>query len=161
LVQGQAGAIYRADALAAAGHLTMSKYEPLSARLAGHAGPEWRASFAEIEEVLGFPLPRGARAGKVWWRNTGAQPHQRAWTGAGWEAAEVDQAAGHVTFRKTAAPQPTREGEFQPPAVTDEPAILSRLEATPKWTFALVATGLTIAAGLSVFAIRGWMRRRR
>jgi hypothetical protein len=138
----------------------MSKYNPLSTRLSGHPGPEWRASFAEIEEVLGFPLPKGARAGPVWWRNTNAQPHQRAWTGAGWEASEVDHAAGQVTFRKATAPAPTGQGEFQPPAPTAEPAILSRLEATPKWTFALVGAGLTIAAGLSVFAIRGWMRRR-
>ena len=138
----------------------MSKYNPLSARLAGHAGPEWRASFAEIEEVLGFPLPKGARAGKVWWRNTGAQPHQRAWTSAGWEAGDIDHVQGLVTFRRSAAPAPTGQGEFQPPAAVDEPAILKRLEVTPKWTFALVATGLTVAAGLSVFAIRGWMRRK-
>jgi hypothetical protein len=139
----------------------MSKYNPLSARLAGHAGPEWRASFTEIEDVLGFPLPRGARSGKIWWRNTGAQPHQRAWIGAGWETADVDQAGGAVTFRRKAASSaPVVESPVQPPAVADEPAILSRLEATPKWTFALVATGLTIAAGLGVFALRGWMRRR-
>jgi hypothetical protein len=138
----------------------MSKYEPLTARLAGHADPEWRASFAEIEEVLGFPLPRGARTGKVWWANSGAQPHQRAWTAGGWEAGDIDHAQGLVTFRKTAAPAPTGEGEFQPPAIAEERALLSRLDATPKWTFALVAAGLTIAAGLSVFAIRGWMRRR-
>lgn len=137
----------------------MSKYNPLSARLAGHAGPEWRASFAEIEEVLGFPLPNSARAGKVWWRNTGAQPHQRAWTTAGWETADVDHAAGLVTFRRSAL-APTGEGDFQSPAALDEPAILKRLEVTPRWTFALVATGLTVAAGLSVLAIRGWVRRK-
>jgi hypothetical protein len=143
----------------------MSKYNPLSARLAGHAGPEWRASFAEIEEVLGFPLPKGARSGRVWWQNTGAQPHQRAWTTGGWVVGDVDHTTGLVTFRRRA---PNAALDAAPPAVTpaqspalaDEPAILSRLEVTPKWTFALVATGLTIAAGLSVFAVRGWMRRR-
>jgi hypothetical protein len=139
----------------------MSKYNPLTARLAGHDGSEWRASFAEIEEVLGFPLPKGARAGKVWWQNSGAQPHQRAWTGAGWHTADVDHAGGAVTFRrKSAGSGPPAEAPSKPVAVANEPAILSRLDATPKWTFALVATGLTIAAGLSVFAIRGWMRRR-
>lgn len=45
----------------------MSKYAPLSQRLQRHRGDEWRASFAEIEEVLGFPLPKGARTGKSWW----------------------------------------------------------------------------------------------
>ncbi len=142
----------------------MSKYDPLSARLAGHAGAEWRASFAELEEVLGFPLPKGARTGKTWWKNDTAAPHARAWTGSGWEATAVDQAQGFVTFRKIAAPGPNGQGEFARPAVTfpatDEPAILKRLEATPKWNLALVAGGLTIAAGLSIFAIRGWTRRR-
>ena len=47
-----------------------------------------------------------------------------------------------------------------PPAVAEEPAILQRLDAPSKWNIAVVATGLTIAAGLSLFAIRGWMRRR-
>ena len=127
----------------------MSKYDPLSARLARMAGAEWPVSFAELEAVLGFPLPKGARAGKAWWKPDPATPQNRAWTEGGW-AAEVDPAAGQVTFRRLAAPAS---------AASDEPAILQRLETTPKLTFGLVATGLTIAAGLSVFAIRGWMRK--
>jgi hypothetical protein len=139
----------------------MGKYDPLSARLAGHDGGEWRASFAEIEAVLGFPLPKGARTGKTWWKNDPAAPHSRTWTDAGWEAADVDPTAGTVTFRRTAAAaEPTPVPAVPTLPATDEPAILQRLEATPKLTFGLVATGLTIAAGLSVFAIRGWMRRR-
>jgi hypothetical protein len=145
----------------------MSKYNPLTERLAGHAEAEWRASFAEVEEVLGFPLPKGARTGAVWWRNTGAQPHQRAWTGAGWETADVDHAQGQVTFRKTAAdasppPEPTPLAPVPAPSrlvAGDEPAILRRLEATPKWHIALVAGGLGVVAALSVFAIRGLRRR--
>jgi hypothetical protein len=135
----------------------MSKYDPLSARLAGHAGPEWRASFAELEAALGFPLPKGALTGKTWWKNDAAAPHARAWRTSGWEVAEVDQAQGLVTFRKIAGPV---AAPARPPSTTDEPAILKRLDATPKWNLALVASGLAIAAGLSLFAIRGWMRRR-
>jgi len=141
----------------------MSKYDPLSARLAGHAEPEWRASFAEIEEVLGFPLPRTARTNRAWWRNTGAQPHQRSWTGSGWEVAEVDHAQGLATFRKASAAAPPAVAEAEParpPSVADEPAILKRLEATPKWSLALVTGGLVLAAGLGVFAIRGAMRKK-
>jgi hypothetical protein len=137
----------------------MSKYDPLSARLAGHAGPEWRASFAELEAALGFPLPKGARTGKTWWKNDAAAPHARAWTEAGWEVADVDPANDLVTFRKIAAPAVALE-RARPRSTTDEPAILKRLEAPSKWNLALVAGGLTIAAGLSLFAIRGWMRRR-
>jgi hypothetical protein len=138
----------------------MSKYNPLSARLSGHAGPEWRASFAEIEEVLGFPLPKGARSGAVWWRNTGAQPHQRAWTGAGWEAAHVDHAQGLVTFRKVAAPAPSGGSGFRPPAVADEPAILKRLEVNKTWGVALMAASAALVVGLGALAFRGLTRRR-
>ena len=123
----------------------MSKYDPLTAHLAGHAGPEWRASFAEIEEVLGFPLPKGARAGRIWWRNTGAQPHQRAWTGAGWEAADVDHAGGLITFRRKA---------------WEEPEILKRLEVNPTLGMAIIAGSVALVAGLGALAIRGVMRRR-
>ena len=139
----------------------MSKYNPLSARRARHGEPEWRASFAEIEEVMCFPLPKTARTNRAWWQNTGAQPHQRAWTGGGWEVADVDHAQGHATFRKaqaraSAAPAPVASA----PVAVEEPAILKRLEATPKWNLALVTGGLLLAAGLSVFALRGAMRKR-
>ncbi|MFI4966930.1 MAG: hypothetical protein ACHP9T_16390 [Caulobacterales bacterium] len=137
----------------------MSKYNPLAARLAGHAGPEWRASFAELEAVLGFPLPKGARAGQAWWRNSGTQPHQRAWTAAGWEAADVDHAGGLVTFRK-AASGPAGNAALQAPAITDEPAILKRLDVSPKWGVAILAGGVALVAGLGALAVRGLRRRR-
>src|SRR5947207_1353286 len=41
---------HAAVSVPAAGETSTSKYNPLTARLAGHAGHEWRASFAEIEE---------------------------------------------------------------------------------------------------------------
>jgi len=138
----------------------MSKYNPLSARLAGHAGPEWRASFSEIEEVLGFALPRGARSGSTWWRNTGAQPHQRAWMHAGWEAAEVDHAAGLVTFRKLAARPPAVQSELRARTVGDEPQILKRLEPNRTWGVALMAASAAVVVGLGALAFRGLRRRR-
>ncbi|ACG78713.1 hypothetical protein PHZ_c2303 [Phenylobacterium zucineum HLK1] len=81
----------------------MSKYKPLSQRLSGHGADEWRASFAELEEVLGFPLPKGARSGGSWWANDPDKSHSRAWTGHGWEVSEVDRAGETVTFRRNAA----------------------------------------------------------
>jgi len=142
----------------------MSKYNPLSARLAGHAGPEWRASFAELEEVLGFPLPKGARAGKAWWRNDGAGPHAKAWTAGGWEAGDVDHAQGLVTFRRTAAaPAAAGQDELQPPAVipptSDEPSILKRLDVSPKWGMALIAGSAALVLGLGALVVRGLRRR--
>ncbi|THD62292.1 hypothetical protein [Phenylobacterium sp.] len=136
----------------------MSKHNPLSARLAGHAGPEWRASFAELEALLGFPLPKAARTGKAWWKNDAASPHGRAWAQAGWAAEDIDHAQGLVTFRKAAPLTPMEPSPSAAPA--DEPAILTRLDATPKWSGALIAAGLVLAAGLSVFAVHGAMRKK-
>src|SRR5881394_1435505 len=132
----------------AAGESPMSKYNPLSARLAGHAGPEWRASFAELEEVLGFPLPKGARTGRAWWKNDAAAPHARAWTAGGWEALDIDQSAGLVTFRKLPPTQPADASVPVPAPAEDMPAILKRLDASPSWGMAIIAGGLAVAAGL-------------
>jgi len=137
----------------------MSKYNPLSARLSGHAGPEWRASFSEIEEVLGFALPKGARSGSTWWRNTGAQPHQRAWMQAGWEAAEVDHASGLVIFRKRAAELPAPSARRPAPVLAEEPPILKRLEPNRTWGVALMAASAAVVVGLGALALRNLRRR--
>jgi len=141
----------------------MSKYDPLSDRLAGHPQGEWRANFAELEEGLGFPLPKAARTGRAWWKPD-AGAHARAWTDAGWAAHEVDPAAGHVLFRRAdqsplVAPA-VAEGTApaKPAALGDEPAIVKALER-PKWHVALVAGGLALVAGGAALAIRGFMRR--
>jgi hypothetical protein len=141
----------------------MSKYNPLSDRLAGHAEPEWRASFAEIEEVLGFPLPKAARTGRGWWKE-GAGAHARAWSEGGWSADEVDPAGGQVIFRKAAqsplvAPAVAEGPAPSTPMLSDEPAILRSLER-PKWHVALVAGGLAVVAGLGALALRGVIRKR-
>jgi hypothetical protein len=138
----------------------MSKYNPLSARLAGHAGPEWRASFAELEEVLGFPLPKSARTGKAWWKNDARAPHASAWTTGGWEALDVDQAAGLVTFRKIAPAEAAVARALPAEPADDTPAILKRLDASPSWGLAIVAGGLALVAGLGALAIGGLLRRR-
>jgi hypothetical protein len=142
----------------------MSKYDPLSDRLAGHSGPEWRASFAELEEVLGFPLPKAAR-GRTWWKPQ-AGSHARAWTDAGWSAHEVDPTAGQVLFRRQdqsplLAPAVAEGPLPTPPAAAapgDEPAIVKDLER-PKWHMALLAGGLAVVAGGAALALRGLMRR--
>jgi hypothetical protein len=54
---------------------------------------------------------------------------------------------------------PADDGAAQLPAATDEPAIVSRLEAPSKWSGALVAGGLMLVAGASFFAIRRFARR--
>jgi hypothetical protein len=145
----------------------MSKYTPLAERLAGHPGDEWRASFAEIEEVLGFPLPKAARS-RAWWADTADKPHSRAWTSRGWRA-EMDQAAGAVTFRRPVseaalqgAPQPLASpaepafDEVQPLAMkvaAEEASIRSRLKG---WgVTAAIAAGAALVAGVGALVWRG------
>jgi len=101
----------------------MSKYQPLADRLSSHDGHEWQASFAEIEEVLGFPLPKSAREQRAWWANESQteKPHKRAWLEHGWRTEDVDQASGRVTFRRS---------EISPIAV-EAAAGLEPLEPTP------------------------------
>jgi len=57
----------------------MSKYKPLSDRLAGSTACEWRVSFAELAAMLGLALPKAARSGRNWWANEPAKSHSRAW----------------------------------------------------------------------------------
>lgn len=102
----------------------MSKYKPLSDRLAGSDVNEWRASFAEIEEVLGFPLPKAASA-QSWWLGA-EKPHHAAWTAPGWRVLDVDREAGSVLFAREAASKAgkakTRKAAAAPVAAKSEPA---------------------------------------
>jgi hypothetical protein len=157
----------------------MSKYNPLAERLSGHRGPEWRASFAEIEEVLGFPLPKGARSGQAWWAGDRDKPHAKAWTGGGWRA-EVDQGEGAVTFRRSdispaaveaaAGLEPVGDlSQAEPPqpaaappayvAGPDSRASAAPAKPRPRGLGLLVAGGVAIAAGATALVLRGRMRR--
>jgi hypothetical protein len=161
----------------------MSKYQPLSERLRGHASDEWRASFAEVEEVLGFPLPKGARSRKAWWSNDLEKPHSRAWSGHGWEAGDVDTSTGQVTFRRSAVSPAVVEavaglepvGDLsaaepldplaipRPPSGELMPATPPASEVQPKpapLAAALIAASVAVAAGLGALLVRGILRRR-
>lgn len=128
----------------------MSKYRPLSDRLSLYDGDEWRATFAEIEELLGSSLPKAAQQGS-WWAGTAEKPHQRVWLDHGWRVDEVDKAGGAVTFRRERAAQ-----------AAPTPVIEAASDATPKQDQAKPALGATaliggavaLVAGLGVFAVK-------
>ena len=146
----------------------MSKYQPLSERLAASPGDEWRASFSELESVLGFPLPKAARTSRGWWANDSGKAHSRAWSAHGWAVGDVDHAAGRVVFRRGAALAPAAEltpapsGKVQPPAMREAAESAStqmRLNRALGAT-ALVTAGLAVVAGLGAIVVRGMTRRR-
>jgi hypothetical protein len=134
----------------------MSKYKPLSDRLAVHPAEEWRASFSELESVLGFPLPKAARSSRAWW----AKNHGRAWVGEGWVLGDVDQAGEVAVFR--------REVPVSAPAVVQPPVMDEASETASAATrasralgvTAMVTAGVAVVAGLGALLVRGVLRRR-
>jgi len=81
-----------------------SRYDPLRRYLAGRSEPVVHLSFAEIERIIGGPLPASARRHRPWWANerSGSHVHASAWMGAGRRTANVDLNAGTVDFARSA-----------------------------------------------------------
>ena len=77
-----------------------ASYERLGAWLTAQPGPRVTLRFADIEAILGQPLPASARAGSSWWwqAERRQQAAGRAWRAAGWRLAAVDRRAGRVTY---------------------------------------------------------------
>ena len=76
------------------------KYQPLSRFLAALQATKWRATFDDLERVLGFPLPASARRWPAWWSNTRSDSHVRAWTEAGWYVDKVRLRSESLVLRR-------------------------------------------------------------
>ena len=89
------------------------KYRRLYTHLCALGAQEWRASFNEIESVLGFALPPSARLYRPWWANQksdNGHSQSLAWGIAGWETADVDMDAETLVLKRKqleAAPRVT------------------------------------------------------
>jgi hypothetical protein len=77
-----------------------SRYDPLKRYFAGRSEPVINLSFAEIERIIGGPLPASARRHRPWWANerSGSHVHASAWMEAGRRTANVDLNVGTVDF---------------------------------------------------------------
>lgn len=127
----------------------MSKYLPLSEHLSRHAGDEWRASFADIEKVLGASLPKAAQQ-NAWWAGEVEKPHHRTWLDHGWRVEAVDKAAGTITFRRD------RPADEVHPQSANAPSDRQRAIGVT----ALVGGAVAVIAGLGVLAARMLKARR-
>lgn len=79
----------------------MSKYDPLRRHLMSLSDTDWEASFADIEAVLGFALPKSARTRPEWWSNNATgHSHARAWLEIGWRTGNIDLKAERIRFSK-------------------------------------------------------------
>jgi len=75
------------------------KYMPLSEYLQTVDKNQIELSFSEIEEVLGFSLPKSAHKFDAWWSN-GSKPHSKAWLEAGWKVTDYSFSNQVVRFNQ-------------------------------------------------------------
>lgn len=79
----------------------MSKYAALTKHLASRGLPRVVMTFAEIETVLGSPLPGSARNHRPWWANSGhGHVQARGWLDAGYQSEQVDLEGERLVFAK-------------------------------------------------------------
>lgn len=78
----------------------MTKYQPLQNHLISLKTDAWVAQFSEIEDILGFSLPRSAYLYPAWWANQEYSPQCQSWLSVGWVTSELDLVKKIVTFCK-------------------------------------------------------------
>lgn len=77
----------------------MSKYDPLKHHLKASRADRVPMSFADLERVLGFPLPPSSRKHRAWWANNpGNHVNAQAWHEAGYRAEDVDLEDARLVF---------------------------------------------------------------
>lgn len=84
----------------------MSKYEPLQRWLRGQKGSRIAITFAEIETIIGCPLPP-SKANRAWWSNNPSNNVMtKEWLAAGYETEQVDIGSEKLVFRKIGSSRP-------------------------------------------------------
>lgn len=78
----------------------MSKYEPLQAYLRSRNTETVPMSFAEIEKVLGFELPKSQMYAAWWSNNPTNNVMTNEWLAAGYRTEQVDIEGRKLVFRR-------------------------------------------------------------
>jgi len=93
------------------------RYENLSAYLLRQRASEIPMTFAEVEAVIGRPLPASARRHRAWWSNNSSNSVMtQAWLRAGFRTERVDMGGERLVFRKAG-----QTGSASAAASPDEP----------------------------------------
>jgi hypothetical protein len=80
--------------------IAQSKYEKLAEYLARLDEDKVNLTFADIEDILGEPLPDAANK-RAWWANSTTNNHAvNGWMNSGWETANVNMKARSLDFIK-------------------------------------------------------------
>ena len=88
--------------------MALSKYEPLKIYLKNQNLDRVSMRFGDIENLVGFNLPKSSRDYRAWWANNPSNSViTHAWLAAGYETSEVDMAGERLTFRRVKNPAMT------------------------------------------------------
>lgn len=102
----------------------MSKYAALQQFLANVPASQVPMTFAEIERVIGAPLPASSRRHRAWWSNNPTNNVMtHAWLEAGFESADVDIASERLVFRKATGKARVPSAAPTPPAAVGEDGV--------------------------------------
>jgi hypothetical protein len=129
----------------------VSGYQPLADYLAGKKADSWEATFSEIEEKLGRPLPQSAYRYQAWWANQSGSGHSQThgWRSVGWRTSKLDLERRRVRFERDRRAGPARAGA---PGTA-----LSDLEAL--YEHAAKLTGVEDRQELTVRSLRALIQR--
>jgi hypothetical protein len=108
-----------------------SKYTNLAEFLIKREVNKLTLSFAEVEGVLGFPLPPSAKKYRAWWANDSSHSHARnGWLSAGWRVVKVSREDEVVQFQRVAKLRLRKPGSSRR---LSEPQILTAVEAARRF----------------------------
>jgi hypothetical protein len=101
------------------------KYSPLGEFLKRHEGEAVvKTSFREIEDKLGFQLPKSAYTHRAWWSNNVSNSAMtKVWRRAGFRTERVDMKNQTLVFRRVKA-KPA--GPVKPPEISPNSMLVRR-----------------------------------
>jgi hypothetical protein len=100
----------------------MTRYVRLADHLRASGCDVVTMQFAELEAVLGAPLPPSARRHRGWWSNNPSNSGAtRVWLAAGYRTADVDMAGERLVFRRERAAPMRPSPSVAPDAEADTP----------------------------------------
>ena len=86
----------------------MGKYDPLKSFLSTQPAERVQMSFAEIERLIGAPLPKSKRYPAWWSNNPSNNTMTQAWLDAGFATEQVEPAKERLVFKRIARRTPAK-----------------------------------------------------
>lgn len=112
---------------------SMSVYANLANVLAARTGSSWKASFPELERLIGAKLPASAFKYPAWWSNNPSNNAMtKIWLKAGWRTEQVDIPGQTVVFRRAAVPEMAGAGFGDRPRGFDYAPLETKMARAPE-----------------------------